>query len=189
MQIRSLRTLSLGPVIFVRPNPGCYNAGNLWRAALIELNVPGRGTIQLRHLVCDVHGTIALDGRLIEGVARALAALRDRLELHLLTADTHRTRQAIETRLGIQATLISRGEEAEAKAAQVRALGADQVVAIGQGANDAGMLREAAIGIALLSKEGLAVETLQAADLVVENIHAALDLLENPLRLVATLRR
>ena len=55
---------------------------------MIELNVPGRGVIQLKYLVSDVNGTIALDGQLIDGVAKALVRLSDRLELHLLTADT-----------------------------------------------------------------------------------------------------
>lgn len=54
---------------------------------MIELNVPGRGVIQLEYLVSDVNGTIALDGQLIEGVAKAFVTLSDRLELHLLTTD------------------------------------------------------------------------------------------------------
>jgi soluble P-type ATPase len=62
-------------------------------------------------------------------------------------------------------------------------------VALGQGANDAGMLREAVIGICLLSAEGLAVEALMAADVLAVDILAALTLLENPMRLVASLRR
>ena len=50
-------------------------------------------------------------------------------------------------------------------------------------------LQTASIGVCVMSKEGLAVETLQAADLLVPDIHAALALLENPLRLVASLRK
>ncbi len=65
----------------------------------------------------------------------------------------------------------------------------EQVVAIGQGANDAGMLSEAVIGIAVNSQEGLATEAIQAADLVLPDIHSALGMLENPMRLVASLRR
>ena len=65
----------------------------------------------------------------------------------------------------------------------------DTVVAIGQGANDAGMLRIAALGICVLSPEGTAVETLLGADLLVSNIFEALDMLDKPLRIVATLRK
>jgi len=34
---------------------------------MIELNIPGRGLIQLQHLVCDVNGTLAVDGLLAAG--------------------------------------------------------------------------------------------------------------------------
>ena len=156
---------------------------------MIELNIPGRGLIQLNHLVSDVNGTLALDGQLLDGAPEALLALSDRLQLHLLTADTHGRQAQIDERLGLQAVRIPPGGEAEAKAAYVHELGAENVVALGQGANDAGMLQEAAIGIAVASIEGLAIESLTSADVVVPDIIAAFELLEHPTRLVATLRR
>jgi P-type E1-E2 ATPase len=156
---------------------------------MIELNIPGRGTIQLQHLVSDVNGTLAVDGRLIDGVARTLLALRDRLELHLLTADTHGKQAEIDRQLAVQAIRVQPGDEAEAKAAYVRRLGREHVVAIGNGANDAAMLREAAIGIAVMSPEGLSSEAAQAADLMASGILDALGWLERPVRLVASLRR
>jgi len=156
---------------------------------MIELNIPGRGLIELEHLVCDVNGTLAVDGRLLEGVARALTALRDRLELHLLTADTHGRQELIDRQLDITAVRIQPGDEGLQKADYVRRLGAERVLAIGQGANDAAMLESARIGLCVLSKEGTAIEALLAADLVVPDIYAALELIENPRRLVATLRK
>ncbi|MEW6569502.1 MAG: ATPase P [Chloroflexota bacterium] len=156
---------------------------------MIELNVPGRGSILLDHLVSDVNGTLAVDGRLMDGVARSLLALRDRLEVHLLTADTHGRQAAIDERLGLRAVRIPPGEEVEAKAAYVRRLGPEHVVALGNGANDARMLCEAAIGICVLSAEGASIQALTAADLVAPDILSALGLLDNPMRLVATLRR
>jgi soluble P-type ATPase len=45
------------------------------------------------------------------------------------------------------------------------------------------------LGICVLSIEGAAVETLLAADLVMPDIISALDLLEKPLRIVASLRK
>ncbi len=156
---------------------------------MIELDIPGRGVMRLEHLVSDVNGTLAVDGRLVDGVRQSLGVLRDRLTLHLLTADTLGRQDQIDAQLGLRAERISPGGEAEAKAAYVRSLGADRVVAIGQGANDAGMLREAALGIALASVEGLAVEALTGADLVAPDVLTALELLLNPMRLVATLRR
>ena len=156
---------------------------------MIELSIPGRGLMRLEHLVSDVNGTLALDGRLIDGVADSLLALADRLTLHLLTADTLGRQKAIDAQLGLTAVRVPPGREAETKAAYVRGLGAEHVVAIGQGANDTGMLREAGLGIAVLSAEGLASASLSAADLVVPDILTGLDLLRNPMRLVASLRQ
>ncbi|MFO3796798.1 MAG: HAD hydrolase family protein [Anaerolineales bacterium] len=156
---------------------------------MIELNIPGRGEIRLEHLVSDVNGTLAIDGEMPEGLVKRLGALRDRLTLHLITADTHGRQAVIDQQLNLKAVRLQPGHEAEQKAAYVRQLGAEKVVAIGQGANDVEMLREAAIGICVLSTEGTAVAALLAADLVVRDIFEALELLENPLRLVASLRK
>jgi P-type E1-E2 ATPase len=156
---------------------------------MIELNIPGRGQIQIEHLVSDVNGTLALDGHLLDGVAKVLISLMNRLEVHLLTADTHGQQDKIDQQLGLNAIRISPGGEAEAKAKYVRQLGPSSVIALGQGANDSGMLREAEIGICVLSEEGLAVESLNVADVVAPNIQAALALLDNPMRLVASLRQ
>ncbi len=156
---------------------------------MIELSIPGRGTLRLEHLVLDVNGTLALDGELINGVERALGILRDRLQVHLVTADTHGQQSMIDMLLGAQALRLQPGNEVEQKAAFVQLLGPEKTAAIGQGANDAGMLREAALGIAVLSREGLSASTLSAADLIVPDILAALELFDKPLRIVASLRQ
>ena len=68
-------------------------------------------------------------------------------------------------------------------------LGREGVVAVGQGANDALMLKAAEIGIGIFSAEGIATETLLASDIIMPDIFSALELFERPLRLVATLRK
>ncbi len=156
---------------------------------MIELNIPGLGTLKLEHLVADVSGTLALDGQLLDGVSRSLRNLRDRLEIHLITADTHGRQATIDQQLGIRAVRTEPGDEAEQKAEYVRRLGAEKVVAIGQGAIDAAMLKTAGLGICVLSKEGLSTEALLAADMLVPDIYSALELFEKPLRIVATLRK
>ncbi|HEY3311618.1 MAG TPA: hypothetical protein VGK00_08270 [Anaerolineales bacterium] len=156
---------------------------------MIELNIPGRGDLAIEHLVMDVNGTLAVDGILVEGVAKKIGSLRDRLTVHLLTADTHGGQASIDHLLNLRAMRIQPGNEAEQKAAYIRQLGAEHVVAIGQGANDAAMLRAAALGICVISAEGLAIETLQNADLLMSDILSALELFDRPLRLIASLRK
>ncbi|MGD8822083.1 MAG: hypothetical protein PVG63_03195 [Anaerolineales bacterium] len=153
------------------------------------MDIPGRGLIRLQHLVSDVNGTLAVDGRLMEGVVSHFTGLADRLQLHLLTADTHGRQESIDQQLGLKAVLVPTDEGGRAKADYIQELGAENVVALGQGANDAAMLKSAAIGIAVLSPEGMSAEALAAADVLVPDVLSALALLERPLRLVATLRR
>lgn len=160
-----------------------------WRLqVVIRLDIPGRGVLELEDLVLDLNGTIALDGEVLAGVPERLAALSESLSVHLVTADTQGQAAAVAGQLMVRLVLVTPGDEAGQKRALVAGLGAERVVVIGNGANDAGMLQAAALGIAVLGPEGLAVEALRAADVVV-GIHDALDLLLHPRRLVATLRR
>ena len=156
---------------------------------MIELNIPGRGKLQLEHLVTDVNGTLAIDGILLDGLAKRIASIRDRLTVHMLTADTHGRQAVIDQQLNLAGTRLAEGNEQEQKRAFVEKLGAQHVVAIGQGANDALMLKSAALGICTMSAEGAAVETILAADLVVPTIFDALDLLDKPMRIIASLRK
>jgi soluble P-type ATPase len=156
---------------------------------MIEETIPGRGPLRLEHLVLDVNGTVAEGGTLIAGVRDRLLDLRRHLEVHWITADTRGRQAALDAELGWPAVRVQSGAEAEQKAAFVQELGAETVVAIGNGANDAAMLREAALGLAVLGGEGLAVEALVVADVVLPGILAALDMLRDPARLIATLRR
>ena len=158
-------------------------------ASGLKIELPGQPAFAFHSLVLDLNGTITLDGILIAGVAERVAELTALLDVYLLTADTLGTAGAIAESLGCALHRLAAGDEAEQKAAVVRRLGAAGVIAIGNGANDLLMLRDAALGIAVLGPEGLAGATLYAADIVVAQIHDALDLLLKPKRLIATLRR
>ena len=84
--------------------------------------------------------------------------------------------------------VIASGWEAGDKLAIVQELGADSVVAIGNGSNDALVLKASAVGICVIGPEGASRAALEAADVVVPSIQAALKLLAEPRRLMATLR-
>jgi P-type E1-E2 ATPase len=156
---------------------------------MLEVNIPSRGVLRLHSLVLDVNGTIALDGKLLPGVSPRLEKLNSLLEIWLVSADTHGTLSELAAGLKVKAKRLEPGDEAGQKRAFIEELGAEGVVAVGNGANDALMLRRAAIGTAVMGHEGLAAECLAASDLVVPNIESALDLLLFPRRLLATLRK
>jgi soluble P-type ATPase len=156
---------------------------------MIQIDIPGRGLATIQHLVLDVNGTIACDGVLLEGVAERLERLRGLVTVTAITADTHGTAAALRDRTGIEIHVIERGNEARQKLEVVRALGTDAVVAVGNGANDDEMLGAAVVGICVIGREGAAVAALRSADVAVTDVRDALDLVLDPRRLVATLRR
>ena len=155
---------------------------------MIEVEVPGFGRLEIDHLVLDYNGTLAVDGRLVDGVADDLDALADRLTVHVVTADTFG--KAAEALAGVRCRLeiLPPGGQDVAKRNFVRALGPERTVCIGNGRNDRLMLREAAVGMAVILAECAAGPTLAEADVVATGIRSALALLSHPLRLVATLR-
>lgn len=155
---------------------------------MINVAIPDFGALELEHLVLDFNGTLAVDGELLPGVAERLVALAPRLSIHVLTADTHGTAARSLESLPCSLAVAPPSDQGEAKRRFVEGLGAEHVVAIGNGRNDRLMLRAARIGIAVMQREGAAVATLAEADVIVPAIEDALDLLAHPLRLVASLR-
>ncbi|WP_031385870.1 HAD family hydrolase [Desulfonatronum thiodismutans] len=160
---------------------------------MLHINVPGWKTLRLAHLFLDYNGTLALDGRILPGVAERLEELSRHLDIHVLTADTFGSVREELKVVPCDLPIIppqgqSTQEQAQAKADHLRAFDPALSAAMGNGRNDALMLREAALGIALLQEEGAAPQTLAAADVVCPSILSALDLLRHPLRLAATLR-
>jgi len=149
------------------------------------VEVPGDGTLFLRHLVTDFTGTLSLDGNLLEGVEQRLRAVAAMMDVTVATADTFGTVRGALAGLPVEVQLVAGGLD---KAALVERLGQGQVVAIGNGRNDVAMLDKAALAIAVIGPEGAAPELLAVAAVVVRQVNDALDLLLRPLRLAATLR-
>lgn len=155
---------------------------------MIEIAVPGRDIIRLRYAIFDFNGTLAVAGRLREGVAGRLHRLAEQLELHALTGDTYGTAREALAGLPLAVAVMPDHNQAEAKQEALRALGTGSTAAIGNGYNDRLIVSEAALGVAVLEGEGASTATLAAADVVCTSILDALDLLLHPKRLVATLR-
>jgi soluble P-type ATPase len=135
---------------------------------------------------------LTLDGELLVGVDAGLKALIQvgMLDVQLVSADTFGRLDNIAAQLGVRAKRLEAGRpEAAQKADVIGQLVAERVVAIGNGANDADMLSEAALGIAVVGPEGLAAGAPAEADVVMASIDDALGLLRSPKLLIATLRR
>ncbi len=156
---------------------------------MIQISIPGRNwEMNFEHLVLDLNGTLAVDGLLIPGVRERIEQLKSRLKVYVLTADTFGAGAAIARELGTELFQVRGRDGGEDKRDFIKQIGPEKTVAIGNGYNDIFMLREAALGIAVIGAEGCAVEAIRHADIVVRDINDALDCLNNPMRIIATLR-
>jgi soluble P-type ATPase len=155
---------------------------------MLEINIPGFGNLELTHLVCDFTGTLSVDGHLLPGLRDLLDELAAPLTIHVVTADTFGRARDELAGLPCSMTVLSGKNLDVQKEQYVLALGKDQVIAIGNGANDRRMLKVARLGIAVIEGEGCAIDAVQNADILVRSIQEGLSLLLNPKRCVATLR-
>ena len=155
---------------------------------MIEINIPGQKTLQLEYLILDYNGTVAVDGKPIKGVKECLDTLAEKLEVHVVTADTFGSVKTELAGFRCELTVLPADNQDRAKRDLVERLGAEQTVSIGNGRNDSRMVKKSALGIAVIQEEGAASDTVASADVVCSSILAALGLLLNPIRLVATLR-
>jgi len=155
---------------------------------LIEIQIPGYKNLQLEHLVLDYNGTLAIDGKLLPGVKDTLIELSEKLHIHIVTADTFGRVQKEVTEIPCELSILPKENQDTGKLEYVKHLGPDITVCIGNGRIDRLMLEDAILGIVVVQEEGAAVETIQLADVMCPSIISALELLTNPLRLIATLR-
>jgi P-type E1-E2 ATPase len=155
---------------------------------MISVPIPGWGELAIEYVMVDFNGTIALDGKLKKEVKDAIDKISRYVKVFVITADTY---DSVDSELGASTVTfikVNKSMSGEEKAKIVRELGPEKIVAIGNGANDAAMLKEAALGIAVVGEEGCSTALIKEADLVVGDISKALGLIAHPERLVATLR-
>ena len=155
----------------------------------LNLDIPGREPLELHGVLCDMNGTLTLDGQLSREVGESLQRVAAIMKVYVMTADTFGTARKMFDPLPVELVGIpDKIPGAVAKRDFLKKLGAKTHAAIGNGYNDHLMLQEAALGICILGCEGTHALTLAAADLIVTNPIDALNLLIKPQRLIAGLR-
>jgi P-type E1-E2 ATPase len=155
---------------------------------MISVSIPGWGDLDIEYLVVDYNGTIGFDGKLKDGVREILERISRYIKVFIITADTYGTIDVEGNTIGFSIIKVGKEASGKEKARIIKELGPEKVVAIGNGANDAMMLREASLGIGVMGEEGCANALLREADLVAKDIIDALGIILHPERMVATLR-
>ena len=152
------------------------------------IKIPGRETVTIKNIIFDYNGTIAIDGQLIEGVAKAINELSSDFDFHVITADTF---GSVNNELNdVNCTLIIVPEENQdlIKLEHLIKLGKETTLCVGNGRNDKLILKESVVGITVIQDEGASTDTLMASDIICKSIMDVFEFLKKPDRLKATLR-
>ena len=157
-------------------------------ANMITIDIPGWGNVDIENILVDLNGTLATDGKIPSEVKEKIKSLSNEAKIYLLTADTQGTTSEESSDMDVELLKVSEEDSAEVKLRVMESLDPARTVAIGNGNSDHLILKEAALGIAVLGDEGLSVSAIKNADIVMKNISGALDLFLKPKRLIATLQ-
>ena len=155
----------------------------------VEINIPNYKKLAIKNIVLDYNGTIAKDGILKKSVKKLLPLLNKKYTIHVITADTFGSVQKELSGFDVKVKVLKSKDHTQEKKDYIKKLGKKSCIAIGNGNNDALMLKSAGIGIVIVGDEGCASQTLMQSDLVCKSISDALELFINTKRLIATLRR
>ncbi len=155
---------------------------------MISIDIPGWGNMEIENVVLDLNGTLATDGKIPSEVKKKINSLAGRVKVYVLTADTQGTATEEILEMKVELIKIEGKDSKEGKFNFLKSLDLEKTAAMGNGNNDQLILKEAALGIAILGDEGISISAMKQADVMVKNIPDALDLLLKPKRLIATLR-
>ncbi len=156
---------------------------------LIKIEVPGRGTYEIEHVVFDMNGTLTRDGRIRNKVKDRLILLSKKVKTHIITSDTFGRAKEVFKKVPAEIVIIPEGSPAdEFKKSFVLSIGSEKTVAVGNGYNDRLMLSVAALSICIVGPEGAYRESLENSHVVFTDPLHAIDFLLKPLRFKATLR-
>jgi len=155
---------------------------------MISIDIPGWGNIEIENIVLDLNGTIATDGKIPIEVKEKIKSLAEKVKVYILTADTQLTASEETGEMNVELVRISGEGSKMGKFDFLKTLIPEMTAVIGNGNNDERILKEAALGIAVVGSEGLSTLAMKNADLVVKNISDGLDLFLKTKRLIATLR-
>lgn len=154
----------------------------------MRIDIPGWGNIDIENIVIDMNGTVATDGSVPLDVKEKINSLSGQAKIYILTADTQGTANKEISGMNAELIKIAGEDSKQGKLDFLKTLDLEMTVAIGNGSNDQLILKEAALGIAVLGNEGVSVSAIKSADIVAKNVQQALDLLLKSKRLIATLR-
>lgn len=149
--------------------------------------IPGSDGLEIKTIILDLNGTLAVGGKIVEGVKPRLAKLSELgFNIIFFTGNTRGDAGDIASELGINWVEAKTGTD---KMNQAQKLEPSTCASIGNGLIDLELMQTVGLGIVTLQAEGIHTKTMLACDIVVPTVNDALDLFIDESRLIATLRR
>ena len=155
-----------------------------------KVNIPNYGTITIKNVIFDVNGTLQFIGKISEDLVVKFNELKKFYDIYLVSSDIRGNLKELAEKLGVKYIKVNpEGKtEAEAKNEVLSQLGKDTTAAVGNGNNDALMLKNAVIGIAIIGSEGATLKSVLNSDVVVPSPLNAIDFLLDEKIMIGTLR-
>jgi len=154
----------------------------------MKIDIPGIQPLEIKNIVFDYNGTIAIDGKVIDGVSENINELAGEFDFYVITADTFGSVEKELETTQCKVIKIPQSSQDISKLNFIKGLGSDTTLAVGNGRNDKLMLQEAVLGIGILQDEGICTEILLNTDILLKSIVDVFGYLRSEKRLIATLR-
>lgn len=155
----------------------------------MKIDIPNVDVFNIENIVFDFNGTLATDGKVPPRVYRQILGLTQDFNVYIITADTFDTVKEIFSGTEVHVKVVSKANGSMDKKALVESLNPKETIALGNGSNDALMLKISGISLAVLGHEGLSLEALENSDLMIKNINDFFEMMKEPKKLIATLRK
>ena len=154
----------------------------------MKIDIPAYKKMDLRYLILDYNGTIAVDGKIPYQIQEKIVELSQQFKIYIVTGDTHGNVKKECEKLPVEIYKCPAEEGAKAKAEFVKKLGRQHCICVGNGRIDILMFQQAELSIAVMAEEGAYGKLIQESDLCVRSMEEGLELLTKPKRLIAGLR-
>jgi len=151
------------------------------------IDIPNFGKFEIKNIVFDYNGTLAKDGKISDEIKNRLEKLSKSFNIYVITSDTFGSAKKELKSLPLKLYILKSGNHTIEKKEFVENL--KNCIAVGNGNNDSLMLKASDIGICVINEEGVGKKALFNADLICKSITDAIDIIENPKRIIATLRK
>ena len=99
---------------------------------MIKTQIPGWGELAIENLILDFNGTIAKDGRVLDGVKELLEKIHDQgVTIYIVTADTNGTVMEECAKLPVEVKIFDSDTVARDKRCLCQSLGCERTASIG----------------------------------------------------------